>query len=110
MAHEILDGELWLDEQGRAVVVLPDHVHGRELESEYRLGCGDSHEACAELADGRLTITAATPHVKVAWRLAHRGPAAPAGVRSADPAGGVADVLPPALTTSSEGDKTCFAD
>lgn len=72
MEHEILGGELWLDEHGTAVAVLPDHVHGRELEYEYRLLSADSAQISAELANGRLTITAATPHVKVAWRLAYR--------------------------------------
>ena len=76
MEHEILGGEVWLDERGEAVVVLPDHIHGRELEYEYRLDRADSAAAGAELVDGRLTITSATPHVKVGWRLACRTTAA----------------------------------
>jgi hypothetical protein len=72
MEHEILGGEVWTDELGEAVVVLPDHLHGRELEYAYRLHCADSAEATAELAGGRLTITSAAPHLKVAWRLACR--------------------------------------
>lgn len=72
MEHEILGGEVWMDERGESVVVLPDHLHGRELEYEYRLHCAARSEATAELADGRLTITSATPHVKVGWRLAYR--------------------------------------
>jgi hypothetical protein len=72
MEREILGGEVWMDERGAAVVVLPDHLHGRELEYEYRLHCADPAEATAELVDGRLTITSAAPHVKVAWRLVYR--------------------------------------
>ena len=72
MEREILGGEVWMDESGHAVVVLPDHLHGRELEYEYRLQCADPAGASAELADGRLTITSEAPHAKVAWRLACR--------------------------------------
>lgn len=72
MEHEILGGEVWMDERGEAVVVLPDHLHGRELEYEYRLHGADPAEASAELVDGRLTITSAAPHTKVAWRLVYR--------------------------------------
>ena len=83
MAHEILGGAVWLDERGEAVVVLPDHLHGRELEYEYRLHCAAPAEASAELADGRLTITSAQPHVKVAWRLAYRTGAEPSCAKGA---------------------------
>jgi hypothetical protein len=78
MEHEILGGEVWADERGDAVVVLPDHLHGRELEYEYRLHCADPAEASAEVADGRLTITSAAPHLKIAWRLEYRTTAEPA--------------------------------
>ncbi len=78
MENEILGGEAWMDERGEAVVVLPDHLHDRELEYEYRLQCSDPAGASASLVDGRLTITSATPHVKVAWRLAYRTTAEPA--------------------------------
>ena len=73
-----MGGEVWMDEHGEAVVVLPDHLHGRELEYEYRLHCADRTEATAELADGRLSITSAAPHAKVAWRLTCRTTAEPA--------------------------------
>ena len=73
-----MDGEVWIDERGEAVVVLPDHVHGRELAYEPELQSADSAEAGAELANGRLTITSATPHAKVAWRLTCRTTAEPA--------------------------------
>ena len=78
MEHEILGGEVWLDDRGEAVVVLPDHLHGRELEYEYRLHCADPAEDNAELVDGRLTITSAAPHLKIAWRLVYRTTAEPA--------------------------------
>ena len=37
MEHATLGGEVWTDERGRAVVVLPAHLQGRELEYEYEL-------------------------------------------------------------------------
>ena len=67
--HEILGGEVWLDERGEAVIVLPDHLHGRELEYECRLRRAESTGARAELSDGRLTVTSSAPHRKIAWRL-----------------------------------------
>jgi hypothetical protein len=78
MEHEILGGEVWTDERGEAVVVLPDHLHGRELEYEYRLLCPDPAEATVELADGHLTITSAAPHLKLGWRLVYRTAGGPA--------------------------------
>jgi hypothetical protein len=83
MEHEILSGEVWMDERGHAVVVLPDHLHGRELEYEYRLHCADPVDATAGLVDGRLTISSMAPHVKVAWRLVYRTAAEPACERGA---------------------------
>lgn len=83
MEHEILGGEVWMDESGHAVVVLPDHLHGRELEYEYRLHCADPAGASAELAHGLLTITTEAAHVKVAWRLAYRTAGEPACERGA---------------------------
>jgi hypothetical protein len=67
--HEVLDGEVWLDELGEAVIVLPDHLHGRKLEYECRLHGAESTGARAELSDGRLTVTSSAPHRKIAWRL-----------------------------------------
>jgi len=75
MEHEILGGEVWTDERGEAVVVLPDHLHDRELEYEYRLQSASGSGAAAELVDGHLTITSTAPHAKVAWRLVYRTPA-----------------------------------
>lgn len=72
MEHEILGGEVWMDERGEAVVVLPDHLHGRELDYEFQLRDAEPAEASAQLADGCLTITSAAPHLKVAWRLVWR--------------------------------------
>ena len=73
-----MGGEVWMDEHGEAVVVLPDHLHGRELEYEYRLQSAGGSGATAELVDGRLTITSTAPHAKVAWRLTCRTTAEPA--------------------------------
>jgi hypothetical protein len=72
MEHATLGGEVWTDERGRAVVVLPAHLQGRELEYEYELHPSEPSVASARLADGRLTITSETPHLKVAWRLIYR--------------------------------------
>lgn len=72
MEHEILSGEVWAEERGRAVVGLPDHVHGRELEFECRLHDVGAAGACTELSHGRPTITSPLPHLKVAWRLHRR--------------------------------------
>jgi hypothetical protein len=71
MENAILQGEVWMDERGEAVVVLPDHLHGRELECEFRLECADPVDARGELVDGCLSITSTAPHEKVAWRLAY---------------------------------------
>jgi len=70
-----MGGEVWMDEHGEAVVVLPDHLHGRELEYDYRLPSAGGSGATAELVDGRLTITSTAPHAKVAWRLVYCSPA-----------------------------------
>jgi hypothetical protein len=73
-----LHGEVWTDERGEAVVVLPDHLHGRELECEVRLECAGPVDAWGELIDGCLSITSTAPHGKVAWRLAYCTTAKPA--------------------------------
>lgn len=75
MEHATLEGEVWMDERGAAIVVLPDHLHGRELEYEYRLHCAESTVVRAELADGRLAIVSFAPHLKIAWRITRRGAA-----------------------------------
>lgn len=80
MQQPILGGELWTDERGDAVVLLPVYLHGRELEYEYELHAGPDADATAELADGRLSIKSETPHRKVAWRLTYRT-AEPPGAR-----------------------------
>jgi hypothetical protein len=72
MEHATLGGEVWTDERGRAVVVLPAHLQGRELEYEYELHPTEPAVASARLADGRLTITSDTPHLEVAWRVIYR--------------------------------------
>jgi hypothetical protein len=72
MEHAILGGEVWTDGRGRAVIILPDHLHGRELEYDYELLGDRGVDAFAELRDGRLTIESGTAHQKIAWRLAYR--------------------------------------
>jgi hypothetical protein len=72
MEHAILGGTIWTDERGRAVVLLPPFLQGRELEFQYELEAAGGSRAAAELQDGRLTITSAEPHRKVAWRLTYR--------------------------------------
>jgi hypothetical protein len=72
MAQAVYGGEVWTDERGRATVVLPGFLRGRELAYEYELhplGPGTVH---ATLLDGRLTITSNPPHMKVTWRLTPR--------------------------------------
>jgi hypothetical protein len=71
MEHATLGGE-WTDERGRAVVVLPAHLQGRELEHEYELHPTEAAVASAQLADGRLTVASETPHLEVAWRVFYR--------------------------------------
>jgi hypothetical protein len=75
MEHATLGGEVWTDERGRAVVVLPAHLQGRE--PEYELHPTEPAVASARLADGRLTITSRTPHRKVAWRVTYRATPCP---------------------------------
>jgi hypothetical protein len=84
MEHATLGGEVWTDERGRAVVVLPAHLQGRELEYDYELHPTGPSVASARLADGRLTITSETPHLKVAWRLTYRAAPVPGGEGGTD--------------------------
>ena len=65
MEHATLGGEVWTDERGAAVVVLPPYLQGRELEYEYELHHAEPTDASAELADGRLTIRSGAPHLKL---------------------------------------------
>jgi hypothetical protein len=65
-------GEVWTDETGRAVVVLPPFVRTHRYGFEYELepfGPGCAATVAQEVADDRFTIATDRPHVKVAWRV-----------------------------------------
>ena len=79
MGKRTYGGEVWTDERGRAVVVLPPYLLGRELEYAYELESAAPAEVTAVLEDARLTITSVVPHLKVAWRLTPRPDPPPAG-------------------------------
>lgn len=70
-------GEVWTDDDGRAVVVLPPFVRAHRHGFDYELRplvspC--SAVVAEEIADNRFTIATDGPHVKVAWRVtAFRG-------------------------------------
>src|SRR5262245_51493368 len=71
-------GEVWTDDSGRAVVVLPPvvrvHRHGFEYELE-PVGESCAATVAQEVADDRFAIATDRPHMKVTWRLtAIRGP------------------------------------
>ena len=72
MAEAVFGGEVWTDERGGAIVVLPDFLQGRDLDYEYELRPLAPGTVSAELVDGRLRITSKPPHLKVAWRLSPR--------------------------------------
>lgn len=65
-------GEVWTDDAGRAVVVLPPvvrvHRHGFEYELE-PFGARCVATVAQEVVDDRFAIATDRPHVKVAWRL-----------------------------------------
>jgi hypothetical protein len=65
-------GEVWTDESGLAVVVLPPFVRAHRAGFEYELkparsGC--SANVAKEIAEERFTISTDQPHVKVAWSI-----------------------------------------
>ena len=65
-------GEVWTDDDGRAVVVLPTFVRAHRAGFEYELsavGSRCSAVVAEEIADHRFTIATDAPHVKVAWRV-----------------------------------------
>lgn len=65
-------GEVWTNEGGLAVVVLPPFVRAHRSGFEYELepdGSGCSATVAEEIADDRFTISTDEPHVKVAWRI-----------------------------------------
>ena len=65
-------GEVWTDDAGRAVVVMPAFVRVHRAGFEYELtpiGASCSAVVAEELADDRFAIATDEPHVKVAWRV-----------------------------------------
>jgi hypothetical protein len=65
-------GEVWTDESGRAVVVLPPFVRAHRAGFEYDLRPADSccsATVAEEIAEDRFTISTDQPHMKVAWRI-----------------------------------------
>ena len=65
-------GEVWTDDAGRAVVVLPPFVRVHRAGFEYELtpiGAECSAVVVDELTDDRFAIETDQPHVKVAWRV-----------------------------------------
>jgi len=65
-------GEVWMDDSGRAVVLLPPfvrvHRHGFDYEVT-PLGSSCSAAIVEEIAGNRFTIATDEPLVKVAWRV-----------------------------------------
>jgi hypothetical protein len=65
-------GEVWTDESGRAVVVLPPFARAHQAGFEYELTPADSDcsaTVATEIAEDRFTISTDQPHMKVAWRI-----------------------------------------
>lgn len=65
-------GEVWTDDDGRAVVALPTFVRAHRAGFDYELTAVGSPSAAVvaeEIADDRFTIATDQPHVKVAWRI-----------------------------------------
>ena len=74
MQETTFGGEVWTDEEGAAVVLLPSYLRGRELEYLYALRTSAAEPVAASLTDDRLTIRSETPHTKVEWSLTPRLP------------------------------------
>jgi hypothetical protein len=65
-------GEVWTDEGGRAVVVMPLFVRSHQAGFEYELtpiGADCSAFIAEELIYDRFAIATDRPQVKVAWRV-----------------------------------------
>jgi hypothetical protein len=65
-------GEVWTDDEGRALIVLPNFVRGHRAGFEYRLtpvGSDCAARVTEEIANGRFAIATDRPHIKVAWRV-----------------------------------------
>lgn len=74
MSDTTFGGEVWTDEDGDAVVLLPPYLRGRELEYVYVLRTAAGESVAASLAGDRLTIKSEAPHTKVQWGLTPRLP------------------------------------
>jgi hypothetical protein len=66
-------GELWTDASGSAAVELAAYLRDRPLSYGYEIrplnrAAADT-KLTAELLNGRLLITSATPHLKLAWQV-----------------------------------------
>jgi hypothetical protein len=65
-------GEVWTDDAGHAVVVMPPFVRAHRAGFEYELtpiGVSCSVVVTEELTEDRFAIETDQPHVKVAWRV-----------------------------------------
>jgi hypothetical protein len=65
-------GEVWTDETGYAVVVMPPFVRTHRAGFEYELtpiGASCSAVVAEDLANDRFAIATDEPHVKVGWRV-----------------------------------------
>jgi hypothetical protein len=65
-------GEVWTDNTGRAVVVLPPFVRTHRSGFDYQLtpiGTPCSATVTEPIADDRFTVATDQPHVKVAWQV-----------------------------------------
>lgn len=65
-------GDVWTDDDGRAIVVLPPFVRAHRAGFDYELtavGSSGSPVVAEEIANDRFTIATDQPHVKVAWRV-----------------------------------------
>ena len=72
-------GEVWTDARGFATVRVPADGEALEPPLEYELRDVDPPSTAritAGLSRGRFTIATEQPHVKVAWRIKGRPPAA----------------------------------
>jgi cytosine/adenosine deaminase-related metal-dependent hydrolase len=73
-------GEVWTDDNGRAVVVLPPFVRAHRHGFDYELTPLESSRSATvleKIADNRFTIATEEPLVKVAWRVTALRPAQP---------------------------------
>jgi hypothetical protein len=65
-------GEVWTDDHGRAVVVLPSFVRTHRAGFAYELITVSSQcraVVAEEIVDDRFIVATDDPHVKVGWRV-----------------------------------------